>query len=311
MPVIPFFGPTSKGVVVLQAKINYLKKQERGIVIITMGILLVYLGLFTYFPIFYSLAGSFMNWQPIKKNFSFYGLANYVWVFSEPLFWKSLLNTLQFAVVTSLLYVSLGLVFATLIFFVDRFKSYYRSVFFLPVITSGVAVSILWKYAIYSTSNGILNTLLSLFNIAPQMWLLDEKLVIPCIIAMTVWKDVGYSILIFYAGLNEIPTDLFEAATIDGAGALPVFRKIIMPMVRGSTLLVGVTGMIGYLQLFTSVQLMTKGGPANASYTMMYLLYQKAFTEFNFGRASAVGYAMTMVILIFSVIQFRLNREKQ
>jgi multiple sugar transport system permease protein len=294
------------------------KRQERLIILFAMGLLIVYLGLFSYFPIVYSFIGSFMNWQPVKRINTFTGFDNYRYMFQDPLYWQSLWNTLRFAIITCALYVALGLVFATLTFSVKRGRGFFRTSFFMPVITSGVAVSILWKYAVYNTDNGILNTLLGFFKISPQMWLLNETQVIPCIIAMTVWKELGYAIIIFYAGLNDIPRELFEAATIDGAGGLQTFRSITVPLVRPATLLVAVTGMINFLQVLNPILLMTGkaggsgvGGPGTASYTMMLLVYQRAFKEFNFGRASVAGYTLTLVILIFSVIQLRLSREER
>jgi multiple sugar transport system permease protein len=238
-------------------------------------------------------------------------------MFQDPLFWQSLRNTLIFAISSCFLYVVLGLIFAALIFSVKKGRGFFRTSFFMPVITSGVAVSILWKYAVYNTDNGILNALLGFFRLPPQMWLLNENQVIPSIIAMTVWKELGYAVIIFYAGLSSISPELFESATIDGAGGLQTFRSITVPLVKPATLLVAVTGMINFLQVLNPILLMTGktggsgvGGPGTASYTMMLLVYQRAFRDFNFGRASVAGYTLTLVILIFSVIQIRLSREE-
>lgn len=293
------------------------RKQERGLILFSMAILVVYIGIFNYFPIIYSFVGSFFQWKPIKGVFQFAGLDNYIWMFKEPIFWKSMGNTLVFALVTCFLYVSLGLIFATLIFSVPKCQGFFRTVYFLPVITSGVAVSLLWKYAFYNTNNGIFNVVLEFFRFKPQMWLLDEKQVIACIIAMTVWKEIGYAIIIFVAGLNEIPSELFESATIDGANRFQLFKSIIIPLIKPTTLLVAVTGMINFLQVFNQVMLMTStagkspGGPGTSSYTAMLLIYEKGFKEFNFGRASAVGYALVSIILIFTMIQFRLNKGEE
>lgn len=293
------------------------RKQERWMVFFSMALLLVYIGIFNYFPIFYSFIGSFFKWRPIKGIFEFVGLKNYIWMVQDPLFWTSITNTLVFAVVSCVLYISLGLVFATLIYSVPRFQGFFRTTYFLPVITSGVAVSLLWKYAFYNTNNGVFNVVLEFFGLDPQMWLLDEKQVLACIIAMTVWKELGYAIVIFIAGLNEIPTELFEAATIDGANRLQSFRRIIIPLIKPTTLLVAVTGMINFLQVFNQVMLMTStagkspGGPGTSSYTMMLWIYQKGFRDFEFGRASAIGYALVLVILVFTVIQFRMNRSEE
>ncbi len=293
------------------------RKQERRMIVFSMTILVVYIGVFNYFPILYSFIGSFFKWRPIKEEFIFVGIDNYLWMFKDPLFWTSLSNTLIFAIVTCSLYVAFGLVFATLILSIPRFQSFFRTTYFLPVITSGVAVSLLWKYAFYNTNNGVFNVVLEFFGAKPQMWLLDEKQVLACIIVMTVWKEIGYAIVIFIAGLNEIPTTLFEAATIDGANRFQTFKKIILPMIKPTMLLVTVTGMINFLQVFNQVILMTStagkspGGPGTSSYTMMLWIYQKGFRDFEFGRASAIGYVLVLIIMIFTIIQFRLNRVEE
>lgn len=289
------------------------KRQERWLILFSMALLLVYIGIFNYFPIAYSFIGSFFEWKPIKGIFRFEGFDNYAWMLSEPLFWKSMSNTLVFALAACFFYVALGLIFATLIYMSPRFQGFFRTTYFLPVITSGVAVSLLWKYAFYNTNNGIFNVVLEFFGLPPQMWLLDENQVLPCIILMTVWKEIGYAIIIFIAGLNEIPGELFEAATIDGGSRFQCFRYIIIPRIKPTTMLVAVTWMINFLQVFNQVMLMTStagkspGGPGTSSYTMMLLIYEKGFQDFNFGRASAIGYALVLIILVFTLIQFRLN----
>lgn len=293
------------------------RRQERWMIRFAMAAMLIYIGIFNYFPIIYSFIGSFFNWKPIKGTFEFVGLENYIWMLKEPLFRTAITNTLVFAIVTCVLYVGLGLFFATLIYSVPRFQGFFRTTYFLPVITSGVAVSLLWKYAFYNTNNGLFNVILEFFGFEPQMWLLDENQVLGCIIAMTVWKELGYAIVIFIAGLNEIPNELFEAATIDGANRIQIFRRIIIPMIRPTTLLVAVTGMINFLQVFNQVMLMTStagkspGGPGTSSYTMMLWIYERGFKDFDFGRASAIGYALVLVILVFTAIQFRLNRSEE
>lgn len=286
-------------------------------VLFSMTVLVIYLGIFNYFPILYSMVGSFFDWKPIKGTFDFAGLENYRWMAENPLFLTSLINTLVIAIVSCFFYVTLGLAFATLIHFVPRFQGFLRTTYFLPVITSSAAVSLLWKYAFFNTNNGVFNTVLKFFGLPPQMWLLDAKQVVGCIILVTVWKELGYAIIIFIAGLNEIPSTLFEAATIDGASRPACFRYLVLPLIRPTALLVTVTGMINFLQVFNQVILMTSingshpGGPGTSSYTMMLWVYQTGFRDFNFGRASAIGYVLVAIIMVFTMIQFRLNRSEE
>ncbi len=292
------------------------RRPERWIIRITMLSLLLFLGVFYFFPIFYSSIGSLFDWKPLKKVFEFVGFDNYIWLFGQELFGEALKNTLVFAIVAVCLYIVLGVIFAFLIFSVPRLQGFFRTVYFLPVITASAAVSILWKYSFYNTDAGLFNAILEIFGLQRQMWLMDEKMVLACIIVMTVWKQVGYAIIIVLAGLNEIPQELSEAATIDGANRFKCFRYIALPLLRPTILLVTVTGMIDFLQVFNQIILMTStvggnpGGPGTASYTLMLWIYEKAFTEWDFGRASAIGYVLVFIIMIFTLIQFRLNKEE-
>ncbi|NJD03375.1 MAG: sugar ABC transporter permease [Ruminiclostridium sp.] len=278
--------------------------------------LLLYIGVWNYFPIFYSLLGSFRKWMPNDNVFDFAGLENYKWLFSEPLFWESLRHTLFTTVSASFLTVALGLIIATIIYWLPRHRSFFRTSFFLPYITSTVAVAIVWKYGIYNTDNGVLNSILSIFGIPSQMFLLSEHQVIPSIIAQIVWKDFGYAVLIYFAGLNGIPSSFFEAATIDGATRFQIFRRIIIPLIKPTTVLLLITGMINYMQIFNQVILMTSqaggmaqvGGPGTASYVIMLMIYQQGFINWNFGHAASIGYVLAFTILVFTIIQLRFSK---
>lgn len=281
-----------------------------------MSILVTFLAVFNYFPIAYSFIGSFFVWRPLKEQFRFTGLSNYAWMVQDPIFFTALFNTVSFAVVACVLYLGSALWVATMIFSVSRFQSFLRSSYFLPVVTSSVAVSLLWRHAFYNTETGLFNVVLEAFGLPPQLWLLDERQVLACIIVVTVWKELGYGVIILLAGLHEIPTSIYEAAAIDGAGRFKTLRSITIPMLRPAILVVGVTGMIGFLQVFNQIILMTSisgrspGGPGTSSFTMMLWIYRKAFIDFDFGRASAIGYLLVLVILMFTAIQFRLNRTE-
>lgn len=175
------------------------KRQERWLILFFPWLLLlVYIGIFNYFPIAYSFIGSFFEWKPIKGIFRFEGFDNYAWMLSEPLFGSRCPIHWYLLLAACFFYVALGLIFATLIYMSPRFQGFFRTTYFLPVITSGVAVSLLWKYAFYNTNNGIFKVVLEFFGLPPQMWLLDENQDLPCIILMNVWKETRLRYHYFY-----------------------------------------------------------------------------------------------------------------
>jgi len=296
---------------VLQSQKMHRKKTGSGLsmVIPVIGIMFVFYGFFLIFPIGYALAGSFFQWNPTRQIFHFIGTANYRDAFTFPLMWKSLLNSIYFALVVVLVRTSLGLVFAVLINNVRYFRTFFRTVYFLPVVTSIVAVSLIWLNLLYSPAFGIFNQILRSIGLPASNWLISPYSAMPSIMLMTVWKDTGYAVILYLAGLQGIPAQLMEAATIDGAGRFKIFRHITIPLLSNTTLIVLITSTISYLQAFTQIMMLTQGGPGTATYTMVYYLYNEAFTKYNFGYASALSAILFVVILIFSLIQIKLNRR--
>jgi multiple sugar transport system permease protein len=281
--------------------------KNRSMIYITLTLLIVFYGIFLVFPIIYALIGSFYNWNPMVGIFKFNGLTNYKTVLGDSLLWKSLLNTLIFTVVVVVLRTSMGLLVALGIHFSLRFKSYFRISFFLPVIASLVSVALVWKW-MYDPIYGSINTFLGMLHIPAINWLQNEKLALPSIMAMTLWKDLGYSVVLYLAGLAGIPKTYYEAADIDGASGFSKLWNIILPLLTGTTLFIVLTSMIGYMQIFTQVFIMSKGGPGIASYTIAYMVYYDAFNKFQFGTASAISFMLFIVTLIISVFQLKLMK---
>ena len=203
----------------------------------------------------------------------------------------------------------LGLLFAVLIYSLRRCKELFRTIYFIPVITSTVAVSMVWKW-MYEPSNGPLNYYLSLMSVPSQRFLKDSSQALWCVMAMTVWKETGYAMVMYMAGMTGIPTVLYEAAEMDGCTRWQAFRHITFPLLKTTTEFVLLTSFVSYCQTFTQIDLMTKGGPGKASYTMVYYLYQEAFGNNKFGRASAIAFVLFAVILVFSVLQLRITRTR-
>jgi multiple sugar transport system permease protein len=287
------------------------KKYHPGMsmVIPVIGLMILSYGVFLIFPIGYALAGSLHEWNPMHRIFRFSGGANYLEAFQFPLMWKSLFNSVYFALVVVFARTAIGLIFAVFINNIFRFRSFFRTVYFLPVVTSMVAVSLIWTNLLYNPAFGIFNQILRSLGLPTSNWLKSPVSAMPSIMLMTIWKDAGYAVVLYLAGLQGIPAQLIEAATIDGAGRFRIFRHVTLPLLSNTTLLVVITATISYLQAFTQIFMMTDGGPGTATYTMVFYLYNEAFTKYRFGYASALSAILFVVILAFSLMQMKLNRK--
>jgi multiple sugar transport system permease protein len=287
------------------------KKYHPGMsmVIPVIGLMILSYGVFLIFPIGYALVGSLHEWNPMHRLFRFLGGANYLEAFQFSLMWKSLFNSVYFALVVVFARTAIGLIFAVFINDVLHFRSFFRTVYFLPVVTSMVAVSLIWTNLLYNPAFGIFNQILRSVGLPASNWLKSPFSAMPSIMLMTIWKDAGYAVVLYLAGLQGIPAQLVEAATIDGAGRFKVFWHVTLPLLSNTTLLVVITATISYLQAFTQIFMMTTGGPGTATYTMVFYLYNEAFTKYRFGYASALSAILFVVILIFSLIQMKLSRK--
>jgi multiple sugar transport system permease protein len=240
----------------------------------------------------------------------FVGFRNYVLLLEDPLFWKALKNTLYFLLVGGPLSIATSLGAALLLQSrLVKFRSFFRFVYFAPVVTTLVAVAVVWRY-IYHPRFGLLNYLLSLAGIPGVDWLGDPDWAMPAIILLAVWKNFGYNMVIFLAGLQNIPTSLYEAAEIDGAGGWQRFTNITLPMLAPTTLFVTIITLIGYFQLFAEPYVMTQGGPLNSTLSIVLLMYQQGFRWWNMGYAAALAFVLFALILAASLLQSRLQRGR-
>jgi multiple sugar transport system permease protein len=244
-------------------------------------------------------------------NARFVGLRNYAALVSSPLFRTALANTFYFVLVGGPLSVATSLAAALLVNHrLARFKGLFRTIYFAPVVTTLVAVAVVWRY-LYHPRFGLLNAALGVAGIGPIDWLSDPRWAMPAIILLAVWKNFGYNMIIFIAGLQAIPRELYEAADLDGAGAWHRFRYITLPMLAPTFLFVGVITMIGYFQLFAEPYVMTSGGPVNATTSVVLLMYEQGFRWWNLGYAAAMAFVLFLVILAATLIQFRLQTTRQ
>jgi multiple sugar transport system permease protein len=243
------------------------------------------------------------------SNTRFVGLRNYTRLLHTPDFWSALRNTFYFAFVGGPLTIAVSLGAALLLSSkLVRFKGFFRTVYFTPFVTTLVAVAIVWRY-LYHTRYGLFNYGLARLGIGPIDWLGDPHWAMPAIILMAVWKSFGYNMLIFIAGLQSIPAELYDAAEIDGAGAVRRFFNITLPMLAPTLVFVSVITMIGYFQLFAEPYVMTQGGPLRSTTSVVLLMYEEGFRWWRMGYAAAIAFVLFIVILLATLVQFRLQKE--
>ncbi len=282
---------------------------------ILVGPALAVIGLFFVLPVAAGLCLSFTDFDLYAladlDNLRFAGLDNYVQVLALPLFWKALGNTLQFVVIGVPLTIALSLGCAVLLQSpLARFKPFFRTALFAPVVTTLVAVAVIWRY-LFHVRYGLINAGLGALGIDPVDWLGDPRWAMPSIIVFAVWKGFGANMIIFIAALQAIPDELYEAARIDGARRWAQFRFITLPMLGPTLLLVGVLTMAGYFQLFAEPYVMTQGGPLQSTVSVLYLMYEEGFRWWNLGRASAVAFLLFVLMVAVSQVMLRLGRRSE
>ncbi|MFJ7749659.1 carbohydrate ABC transporter permease [Arthrobacter sp. NPDC097144] len=265
--------------------------------------------LFTLYPLGYSVYASFTDWNGLSAP-KFSGLKNYVTMFQDPYFRKSLWNT-----VFMMLAIPVGLVVSLALALAMNRKmrgtTFFRTVYYLPVISSIAAVAILWQWA-FNGDFGLINQVLALVGIDGPNWLQNAGTVKPALMIMAVWKGLGYSMLLYLAALQSVPRYLYEAAALDGANAWKQFVNITIPMVRPVTFFLLVTSIIGGSQVFVEVNIMTPtGGPEFSSATIVWYIWQKAFDNLQMGYASAMSVVLGLLVFLVTFLQFRLNRRNQ
>ncbi len=240
----------------------------------------------------------------------FVGLDNYAHLLRDGTFWRSLLNTLQFVLLGGVLSLAVSLGAALLLNHPAlRLRGLLRTVYFAPVVTTLVSVAIVWRY-LYHPRYGLLNYLLGLVGAGPIDWLGDPHWAMPSIILLAVWKNFGYNMLILLAGLQVIPRDLYEAASLDGAGPWRRFLHITLPGLAPTFLFVSVTTMIGYFQVFAEPYVMTQGGPLGATRSLVLFMYEEGFRWWRMGMASAVAVLLLLITLLGTLLQLRLDRRE-
>jgi multiple sugar transport system permease protein len=239
----------------------------------------------------------------------FVGLQNYARLLHTPLFWQAFGNTLYFVVVGVPVSIGLSLGAALLLDArMARWQPFFRTALFAPVVTTVVAVAVIWRYLLH-TRYGLINQSLASIGIDPVDWLGDARWSMPAIILFAAWKNFGYNMIILLAALQAMPRELFEAARVDGAGALRRFIDLTLPMLVPTLVMVGILTITGYFQLFAEPYVMTQGGPLRSTVSVLYFMYEEGFRWWNLGNASAVAFMLFVVIFVVSSVLLRFDRE--
>ena len=275
---------------------------------------LLLIGVFFVVPVLAGLVLSFTDFDLYAignpANARFVGLGNYKAVLANPVFWKALGNTFYFVVVGGPLSVLVSLAAALLVHSKRaKWPGFFRTVYFTPVVTTLVAVAIVWRYLDHP-KYGLVNALLNKIGLPSVDWLGDPHWSMPAIVILAVWKNFGYNMLIFIAGLANIPEEQYEAAQLDGANWWGRFRHVTLPQLAPTFVFVGVITAIGFFQLFAEPYVMTQGGPLKSTLSMVLYMYEEGFRWWRLGSAAAIAFVLFALVLVITLVQLRLQRER-
>jgi len=273
---------------------------------------LLVIAVFFFLPVVAALAMSLTDFDIYaladSRNLRLVGLQNYAQLLRTPLFWQAFGNTLYFVVVGVPLSITVSFGAALLLHSrLVKFRAFFRTALFAPVVTTLVAVAVIWRY-LFHPHYGLLNYTLGRIGIPPIDWLGDPHWAMPAIIVFAVWKNFGYNMIILLAGLQSIPEQLYEAARIDGASMWQQFRHVTLPMLAPIVTMVNILTIAGYFQLFAEPYVMTQGGPLQSTVSVLYFMYEEGFKWWNLGSASAVAFVLFLFIFCVTAVQLRLAR---
>ena len=263
--------------------------------------------LFTLGPILAAFGISLTRWNIVDPP-RWQGLNNYRNLLNDGLFWKSLGNTARYMAMAIPLEMALSLLLAIALNQGLRLEALFRTVFFTPGVVSGVAMALVWGQ-IFDFRSGLLNHLLRLVGISPVPWLMNTTTAMPAVVLMSVWQGVGYPTILWLAALQSVPKEYYDAAAVDGAGRWARFRFVTWPFITPTAFFMLIMDCIASFQVFQQTYVLTRGGPRQSTYTLVLLIYDRAFRSFLWGDASAMGYVLFFLMLALALIQFRLQKR--
>lgn len=278
---------------------------------IPFAFLLPALGLYAVFfiyPFIFAFSLSFQKWNLISPNKTFVGLSNYIHLLHDEVFWISLKNSALYVLFTVPLAMGIGLVLALAVESLMRGKRLYRLIFFLPVVCSVGIIGIVWSL-MYNPKVGAINVLLRAFGLNGPNWMNDPTTALLALAIVGIWKGFGYNMVLYISGLKSIDRGLYEASAIDGGGRWQQFRHVTLPLLSPVTFFILVMSIISSFQVFTTIQIMTHGGPNNSTNVLVYQIYQEAFQFFNIGVATASSTILLLIVGLLTVIQLRLSHK--
>lgn len=268
----------------------------------------ILLGVFVFWPILYSLYLSFFKWNMISPRKTFLGFDNYAALFSDPVFWQISRNTFLLALFTVVCKLAIALALAMQLNKKPKGGSWYRAIIFSPTFTTSVAVAMVWSW-IFEPTYGLFRFFFRAFGMTSPDWIHNVNWSLPAVIIVLVWSGIGYDMVLFLAGLKNIPQDIYDAALVDGVSPWQNFVHITFPLLSPTTFFLTVTSFIGALKAFDVISIMTDGGPLNSSNVYVLYLYQNAFQWFKTGYASALALVLFLLIMAVTLIQNRLSRR--
>ena len=260
--------------------------------------------IFIIIPIICSFSLSFFEWD-LLNDLKFVGFDNYKAIFTEPVFTQILVNTIVYALSVTFFAVIIPLLIANIINSKIKGAEWFKTIYFIPFITPAVVIAIVWSW-IFDPNIGAINTLFK----THLEWLFDTRLAMPVLIFVSVWKLIGYNVILFLTGFTAIPQSIFEAAKIDGAGTYETFWNITLPLLKPTTYFVTLVTAISSFQVFDLIYVMTSGGPNDSTNVIVYSIYKYAFEYFDIGKACALAYILFVVIFILAILQRKLKKEE-
>jgi len=269
---------------------------------------IIYYLILRYYPVFQTMILSLTDAKLLKKEYQFVGFENYAFIFKDPPFVKAILNTTMYAFATTLFTVVLALILAFLLNPLPYGNNFMRLLFYLPMITSGIAIATIWLW-LYQARFGLFNQVLGYYGITPVPWLISKEWALPSLIIMAIWGGVGYDAIIFIAGIRGIPTEYNEAAKIDGATDWQMALYITLPLMSRVIVFIVVTSIIGSFQVFQQVFLMTRGGPLDSTRVISLSIYDYAFSRLKIGVSASMAFVLFIIVGVLTVIQLRMQRE--
>lgn len=266
--------------------------------------------LLVYYCIINTIVVSFTDWDGMSDTFQFIGIGNYAKMLKDPVFWTSVANNIWFFVGTVFIQAFLGFLLAVLLKRKLPGSNIFKAIYFMPIAMATSIITAIFKI-IMDPTNGALNQFLRAIHLGglAQSWLGDPKIALISVIIVNIFQWMGFSMVTYYAGLMSLPDDVYEAAKIDGAGFFRTAFSVTLPMVRGTTNVLIILGIVGSLKTFDLVKLLTGGGPGRATTVMNTYLYEKAFNDFNAGGAASIGVAILIIAVVMSFLQIKLGKE--